>query len=227
MKKLYSDIPPCPDPVSYILVRSREGSYWRKKRGMGSKGASLNEGFKVSSAGMAVTAPAAKRIVSKLKPYLDCLVTGRITVRISGQLRKQFNKTGKVDYTFLKDFDLQPNHPLENLLRLPFTVKVEDEVLRITIPIEAQTVKQNSGIISDFYFEVILISGDSTVENDLRIEGESSNTYPIKPLKQGDCTFHLPLIKNPWFAILKVCCIEGNEMAVAARNYGMKVIAVG
>ena len=66
---------------------------------------------------------------------------------------------------------------------------------------------------------------DCTEVGALRIESESSGVYPIHS-EGPDCRFSLAVARKPWFAVLKVCCIEGNEMAVSPRNYGMKVMAV-
>ena len=221
------DIPPCPDPLSYVLVQTKEGSFWRRKRGLGTKGVQLNHSFKISAEGMALTAPSAKRIVGKLKPFLDGLITGRITVRISGKLRKQYNKTGTIDYAYLVNMDLQPDYPLKKLLLAPVSVTVNKDVLNISVPVDYATIKKNSSLVTHYFFEVILISGDCTVNEGLRIESESSDVYPVAVEGQHTCSFSLALPDRSWFAVLKLSCIEGNEMAASPKNYGLKIVAIG
>jgi hypothetical protein len=220
-------IPPCPDPERYVLVKTKEGNYWRRKRGSAAKKATLNEAFEMNRVGMAVTAPAAKRIVNKLRPFLDSLSTGRITVRISGLLRKQMNRTGKLDYSLFRGFDLQPGYPIDHLLETQVVISSKEDVLQIEIPIQSSTVKKGNKNITDYFFEVIVLSGDCTVEKGLKIESGSSAVYPIHSVSDEGCRFNLPIGRNPWMAVLKVCCREGNGLAAAAGNYGMKVIAVG
>jgi hypothetical protein len=226
MKRL-EDIPPCPDPEKYILVKTREGNFWRKKRGLGKKGAILNEGFRQSCRGMAITAPAAKRIVTKLRPFLEGLAVGRITVRISALLRKKYNQSGNVDYTYLSGLELQPDYPIKRLLKEKITTNIDNDLLEIRIPISQFTIKPQGKLVTHFYFEMILVSGDCTKDNNLRIEAETSVVYSIETIHQDDCRFIIPLGKNSWFAILKVCCIEGQELAISPKDYGMKVISVG
>src|SRR4051794_34055707 len=124
-------VPPCPDPERYTLVMTKEGNYWRLNRGTGKKEAKLNEIYELSKKAMEITAPAAKRIVDKLREYIHGLSTGRINAKVSGLLRRQLNTTGKVDYSYFKGFDLQPDYPMGRLLQVPVEVRVDNEVLNI------------------------------------------------------------------------------------------------
>jgi hypothetical protein len=220
-------IPPCPDPDRYVLIRTKEGNFWRRKRGMGEKEARLNDAFAVHATGMAVTAPAARRIVNKLRPYLDHLYTGRITVKVSGRLRKQWSKSGIVDYTYMNGFDLQPDHPIEELLKVPVGVKMEGGSLEVFIPVEEQTVKQSSKRVTGYFFEVIMISGDCTRDDELKVTTAEGELFRIGSIVEKGCRLTAPITGRPWFAILKVSCVEGKNMAAAPGNYGMKVVAAG
>jgi len=220
-------IPPCPDPESYILIETKEGAFWRKKRGLGEKGAPLNEGFKQSSEGMAVTAPAAKRIVGRLRPFIEGLSVGRITVRISALLRKQYNKNGNVDYTFMQGFDLQPDYPMKRLLKAPLHITTDKEVIDLRIPVAPYWIEPQGKLVTHYYFELVVISGDCTRDGALRTETETSAVYSIVGAEQEDCRFVMPVGTRPWLAVLKLCCIEGQELAVSPKDYGMQVIAVG
>jgi len=220
-------IPPCPDPESYILVETKEGAFWRKKRGLGEKGAPLNEGFKQSSEGMAVTAPAAKRIVGRLRPFTEGLSVGRITVRVSALLRKQYNKSGTVDYRYMQGFELQPEYPLKRLLKEPVQLRIENAVINVRIPVGPYTIQGQGRLVTHYFFELIVVSGDCTKEHALRTETETSPVYGIDGSVKEDCRFIVPVGTRPWFAVLKLCCIEGQELAVSPKDYGMQVIAAG
>jgi hypothetical protein len=220
-------IPPCPDPDRYVLIRTKEGNFWRKKRGTGEKEARLNDVFAVHATGMAITAPAARRIVNKLRPFLDHLSTGRITVKVSGRLRKQWSKSGIADYTYMNGFDLQPEHPIEQLLQVPVGVKTEERSLEVFIPVEKQTVKRNSKLVTGYFFEVIMISGDCTQDDELKLTSGRSGLFRIGSVVEKECRLSAPIAGRPWFAILKVSCVEGKNMATEPGNYGMKVVAAG
>jgi hypothetical protein len=220
-------IPPCPDPARYVLVKTREGNFWRLKRGLGEKGAELNSSYAKSADAMSVTAPAAKQLVNKLRPYLDRMVTGRITVNFSALLRKAFNRNGTLGYENFMGYDFQREYPMDKLLTGGFEVKNQKDEVEILIPIEEYTVKQHGQLVTHYFFELIMLSGDCSVEHSVRIESESSDVFTINSKKDGGCRLSLPIVRKPWFAVLKVSCIEGNEMAMSPRNYGMKVVAVG
>lgn len=219
-------IPPCPDPERYILVQTKEGCFWRLKRGYGTKPATLNEGFARSANAMSITAPAAKRIVHKLRPYLDRMVTGRITVQFSGLLRKHLNKAGVLGYDDFIGFDFQREYPMEKLLVAQVGVERTEDEVGVYIPITHYTVKQHSRLVTNYFFELIVVSGDCTIDNGLRVECVSSEVFAIGETRNNKCSLSLSLIRKPGFAVLKVSCIEGNEMALSPRNYGMKIVAV-
>jgi hypothetical protein len=69
-----------------VWIITKEGGYWRRKRGTVKK-AKLNRAFREGSYFMQLSAPAASRIIQKLRPYMDGLYTGRLNAKISGRLR--------------------------------------------------------------------------------------------------------------------------------------------
>ncbi len=64
--------PPNPDPENCVWIVTREGGYWRRKRGTVKK-VKLNRAFKEGSYFMQLSAPATRGIMQKLKPYMDGL----------------------------------------------------------------------------------------------------------------------------------------------------------
>src|SRR4051812_3276379 len=82
-----------PDPERYILVVTKEGSFFRLKRGL-NKPAVLNAAYQQSSNSTKLCSPAAKRMAITLRQHLRGLDTGRLIARFTGLLRKAFHKKG-------------------------------------------------------------------------------------------------------------------------------------
>jgi hypothetical protein len=216
--------PPNPDPGNYVWIDTKKGGYWRQKRGT-VKPAKVNIVLEQGNNYMKITAPAAARIRKKLMPFMHGLESGRLNVCISTLLMKALKETGKVDLGYLYDLDLQPDHPMVNLLQSNVQVKQTIHELIVKIEIDRYTVKRLNKIVTNYYFELVLLYGDATKENGLRTESEDSDVYDIKKDYGSDCRLSAVLPESPWIALLKVNCIEGNEPAVHPRHYEMKVMA--
>lgn len=218
--------PPCPDPANFIWVQTKEGGFWRRKRGTVKK-AELNESLLQNSENTKVSSPAARRIVSRLQPFMTGIRTGRLTTCISGKLRKGLNETGKLSFATLQDVDLQQSdHPMTRLLLAPFDVVRHEDELVVTIPISDITVRRHSPLVTGYFFDLVLLWGDAGEDGRLNTDSETSELFGIYEERKAKCRLRIPLPKEPWIALLKVSCMEGNEMAAANRNYGMRVIAV-
>lgn len=218
--------PPNPDPENYIWVDTKEGGFWRRRRGLLKK-AKLNTAYQQHSEYTKICSPAASRVIRKLRPYMSGLQPGRITVRICGKLRKAMHETGKLTLHCLDGFDLQPAYPFGNLLTEDLNVLQEKGSLIITIPVTADTIQRMNRLVTDYWFELVLLYGDASQENGLRTESDDSKVYAMETAYKADCRLSLVLPEQPWIALLKVNCIEGNEPAAHPKLYGMKVVAVG
>jgi hypothetical protein len=106
-------------------------------------------------------------------------------------------------------------------------VDCKKESVYVSILIYPQTVKRYSKLLSGHYFEAILLYGHAGKEKGLSLETATFRLYDFK--KNGKCllVLGLPLEKVPWMLLIKVSCLEGNELAVHPKHYGMKVIATG
>lgn len=217
MKKT-AEPPPCPDPERYLLVKTREGMFWRKKRGQGPKGARLNEKFRASAAGMAITAPAAKRVVEAIRPFLDGVQAGRLTVRISGRLRKQYNRIGKADYEYLAGFVIYCEEWYEApLIKASYDYELGQIVWRSEQ--EKNRLKENT------YIELILVSGECTGDKPLRVQRVVSN----KSIEGNRCeeVLKLDVEEGPWFLVMN--CYEGpaNEAGQTGKKQWIGIVAAG
>jgi hypothetical protein len=159
-----------------------------------------------------------------LEPFVRGLSSGRAQAQVNGMFKKAINSRGRMDFGFFEGFDFQKDHPLECLVRIPVAVECKKESVYISIIISPQTVKRYSKLISGYYFEGILLYGDAGKEEGLSLETVTSRLYDFK--ENGKCLLELglPLEKLPWMLLIKASCLEGNELAVHPKHYGMKVI---
>lgn len=220
-----NNLPPCPDPEKYILVKAKEGPYWRRKRGT-VKPARLNRAFAQNVSNTTVASPAAKRIIRKLDPWLRGLNTGRLTARLTGVLVQTINQKGQADFSLMTGFDFQ-DPPLSRLLRAGVEVKVKDGNITLCISILPGAMARNGDKVTDFYFEAIIVHGDVTEDNGLRIDSTISKLYSFDDDSASVCEMDLDLPAGLWMVILKAICQEKDKPSAHPRQFGMRVVAVG
>jgi hypothetical protein len=229
-KKRYSrhGLPPCPDPERYTVAEDKDGYYWRLRRGCG-KPAVLNASFARNAALTGPTNKAAARILAALEPFLTGIRTNALSGRIGGLLKKAINKNGGADFSFFESFEFQQEHPLEQLLKTAVVVTVQDGMVRLCIALDETAVKAQNSLATDFYMEAVLLCGDALAENGLRTDSRESPLYAFGRLSKGECRLELELPQEPapWMVLLKVSCLEGNELAVHPKHYGMRVVEEG
>src|SRR4030095_3741531 len=155
---------PNPDPKRYILVHTKEGSYHRLKRGL-NKPALLNAAYQQSADSTKICSPAASRMAAALRKDLRGLNTGRMTVHFAGLLRKALHKNGKLDFSFFADYDFQADHPFDNLLRVPYRCQEKDVNIELQIRLIPEAVKRHSPLVSEYYFDLVLLYGDPTKDD--------------------------------------------------------------
>jgi hypothetical protein len=218
-------VPPCPDPDRYILVRTKEGMYWRRQRGSVKK-AKLNDALQQGAMMLKECSAMSRRIRARLGEYFSRLETGRLHVRVWTHLRRALKETGHAGLQCLEGLEIQKRFPLERLLTCWYSVTVKDRMVDVRIPIGADRIKQNSGIVTGYFFQLIMVYGDCMTEYGLMVEEETSEVYAMGQ-EAGECRMLMVLPEKEWMVVLKVSCMEGKEVANAPRNYGMKVVAAG
>jgi len=218
-------LPPCPDPGLYILVKTRERWYWRRRR----TDTTLNSSFAANVAATRITSPAAKRVIRSLEEYMRGLSAGRLQARLSSKLRTGFIEKGSIDYGLLKGFEFQAEHPLDRILLSQYTCMQEGGELVIQVPVRSGTVKQYNSLVTHFYFEAVLLYGDVLEDELLKVEYALSKPYDFTGDTKSECKLVLPIPEKgrPWMLLLKVSCLEGNEMAAHPKHYGMRVVETG
>jgi hypothetical protein len=115
---------------------------------------------------------------------------------------------------------------LHQILLGPYEVIPKNSVCRIKIGVEKNCVKKQNRLATHFYFEGLILYGDVGDENSLRIESAESKLYAFGEEPNEVCELCLPLPASDasWMVLLKVSCLEGNEMAAHSKHYGMKVV---
>lgn len=218
-------IPPCPgDPRDYTLVKRGNKYYWRLNRGT-IKPATLNDSLLHRSQVMKITSPFVRKLKRLLLPYINYLQVKDLHQRLYREAERQVADTGHPGLSSFKQFDLQPNYPIDHLLRAPYNmIKTEGRVQIVIIPI-SEPVKKHNKDVTEFVFELILVIGDA---DSMWVEDQSSPIFNIKdPLLVPFVMEQVVPTDKPWMLILKVSCFEGKEWARSGRHYGMKVVAVG
>lgn len=218
--------PPCPDPELYIWVETKEDGHWRRKR---RKDAPLNRSLAANAAATKIVSPVAKRIRDTLEEYTRRLDIARVQGRLSGLLRKTYIEKEQIDFSALKGFEFQKDYPLEQLLLTQYQVIKGADFIELLIRVKDGVVKKNNNLVTDFYFEGILLYGNHLTDRLFKVEYAVSKPYAFKNTSTDDCKLVLPLPNNnaPWMLILKVSCLEGNELASHVKHYGMRVVEVG
>lgn len=227
-KKNRPKLPPLNyDPQKYDWVNTREGGYPRRKKGT-VKPVKLNNALQFNAGLTRPTNEAAKRVMAKLYPFLQFLITGRTTVRIAGAFKKSISQNGYMDYAFLEGLDFQDRYKLEETAWGMPTMTEKEGVLYVHLPVGDRCVKKHSSMAVGYYVELILLSGHPDQENGLRIDSTESRLYTFNEEGIVDCHLSIQLPeKEPWMALLKVSCTSDREIIDAAKYYGLKVLKVG
>jgi len=226
--KKYSrrNLPPCPDPERYVLVKTEEGYFWRKKRGT-LKAATLNKTLARNNATAKITGPAASRLLSVLEPYSTGIKKGRLTLQVAGLLMKTYHAKGHLDFSMLNGLELNAAYPLEKLLYTDYTVQQDKQT--ISLRLKSGHVKAQNKLATDYFFEIVLLCGNPAGVKKLTVRTESSALYSFAVKKEQAVELELPLPKAgiAWMLLLKVSCLEGPELGLHPKHYGMKVVKTG
>jgi hypothetical protein len=226
-KKPGKRFPPCPFPEGGVPVRSKEGNYWRRRRGS-LKPADLNSSFLKNAEAAKIASPAAKRLVLKLYPFLRGLFPGRLIARLSGRFIKSLYQHEVIQFSLLDQFDFQQEFPFDKLVKADYRLSIEKNVAKLAIPVYTDSIERLNTLVTDYYFEMILLYGDITKDRGLRIESVESSLYSYKYKGKTTCNLELvlPAANKPWMILLKINSHEGNEVAAHGKHYGLKVIRV-
>jgi hypothetical protein len=226
LKKTQKELGVNPDPEVYEDVKTSDGWYRRKKKG---NKAGLNSVMKAYMETTKYSSPAAKLLLERLKPWTEGFELKKVNAKISGRLKKSYVESGKMTFEHLKDLDIQPNRPLDMLLKSHYHAIVKNGEVIVTIDVREGSIELKNSLFTDFYFEIILVWGDLMKKNGLRIESEESKVYKKGKVKSERLALRLvlPTKNEPWMVLLKVSCTESKIPVLSPRHFGMKVLEVG
>lgn len=216
-KRIYKN----PDPLNYIIVRTKNGDVLRRKR----TDPSINDAFKEMANETCSTA--AKQIVMKLKPFTEKM-GGSVNVYLSGRMRSAKKQTGSYNYSLLPGFEFQRDYPLEKLYAGQYRVRKEGQTVYIDVPVSKGYMNAHNTLVTHYYFEAVALFGDAMIPGSLRVEDDKSPLFDFKKANKTTVNFSFVLpADTPYLIWLKAGCMEGHEAAKHPMHYGMRVVAVG
>ena len=222
---MFNRNPPCPgDPNDYDLITTHEGKYWRRKRGT-VKPATLNNACQLANDAIKTLSPIASKIALCVRPYLTGFKTGRLNIRIASCLRKSLKETNRFQLAYLRGMQFQREQPLERMV-LRYVVYERNASIHIEINIGKGYILPQNNVATDYYFEAFLVYGDILTDRTLTCENVISPLYSFNSNESGKCCLSLPLpIEDDWMVLLKISCLEGNNLASHTKHYRLKVIS--
>lgn len=218
--------PPPPDPENWILIVPKRGRpYYRRKKKTNEINAVLTEWTRLTTNG----SKGARQIKSRLAPFLYGLDTGRIIAKMTACLNKSYVENGSYDLLNMFEFEFQEDDILRNLLRFDPDVEINGHEMSIKVVASHHVIKPQNEIVTHFCYDAILIHGDPSKDNDIRIDHDRS---PLFHIYRPDLAYHtlklyMPATPTSWMCILKVGCYEKEIPERHHIHYAMKVLAVG
>jgi len=220
-------IPAHPNTATHQLIQTREGTFWRAKRGLYTPVA-LNPTVHAHAEAMKRAAPAARRIAMALDPYTRDLQKGRMIAAISGRLLRCLKTEGSILLSALNGLELQPDYPLKNLLHASYVVESDEvaDTLHVRIPgTGAAPVKARNRLADSYQISAILLYGDP--QEDGRLLTQAVRTEPLSLKRDpGEIVLAMPLSDSgaDHVLALRVECFEEGEVGLHPGLRAMKVI---
>ena len=226
-------LPPCPDPERYSLVRTKEGEFWRLKRGL-KKPAIINNKLRENSELVKKTSSAGSRIYGILHPFLADLDLQRIFNKMITLLRKGFRTDGRLDVSVLRDLDLQKDYPLRKLIRGGFQWQHDREHhvfrFRIAIPERNGALLRKNKLMSSYRFIIILVHGNPEQEGAMKLKSVKSEDYTFAGTGvASECLLELPYTPEPgqWLFCLRAEALEEGRVAAHPKSKGLLILDGG
>jgi len=226
-------LPPCPDPERYQLVRTKEGEFWRLKRGL-KKPAILNNRLQENSDLVKQTSTAGSRIYGALQPFAEDLALHRIFNKIITLLRGGLKRNGHLNVSVLRGLDLQKDYPLRRLLRGGFQWHHDKEKhvfgFRIDIPERGGAILRQNKIMSAYRFIIILVHGNPGEDGGMQLKSVMSKNYSFEgDGVAGECLLELPYTPEPgqWLFCLRAECLQEGKVAPHPKSRALQVLDGG
>ena len=224
---LSQELPPCPAPQGYILVRASDGyMHWRRKRGSLSP-AVLNAVLRQNAESIRIVSPLCKVLTAALLPFIGHLPIGNLHTRLLTPLRKSFKDTDFINFKLLNKMDILPGLPFTRLYNGSIDISFADNTLSINFLVNDGLVFRPNNLIEDFYFTAIFISGHLE-SGSLNTSVEQSELFSFPQQENKCCHFvYCPPHNEPWMILLKLTYFEGQQQAANPKYHALKIIATG
>jgi hypothetical protein len=222
-------IPPCPgNPEDYILYKGKYGYHWQRKRGT-VKEATLNKVLTLSSHITGPTNDAARRVMTMLAPFTQRMDLGRTSALIAGAFKKSYLRSGRMDFSFLEKLDFHEDHPFHKLCKGGIMKWIEKDTLYVKVEAGDGNMIMPSKMADTYEFHAILLFGDPSTDNGLRVDVERSEMFRFDADKVIDFQFNfvLPPPRQPWMVLLHIGCRLNLPTRPSPIYYRMKVIKAG
>lgn len=222
------DLPPNPDPESYILVQSADGKYhYRLKRGL-NKPAFLNSSFLQNQQLTSLLSPAVKIITNTIRPFTHKMQTPTLHNNILTAVRKYHKQHGKFGYHLLKGLEAQPRYPLHKLLLSNIGIQVLDNTIVTSMLLDETSCPQPGPLLTEFCLEAILITGNPLRQEELPCYSQQSELFSYNNKPATTCQFSFQHPGNtPWMLLLKMTTFEGKQFSTNPKYHALKVIETG
>ncbi len=224
--KTRSLIPEHPPTATHQLIKTKEGTYWRAKRGLFTP-VTLNSSVQAHADAMRAAAPAARRISIALAPYTADLQKGRLIAAISGRLLRCLRTEGAMRLSALVGLELQPEYPLGRLLNLSYRVESNESEgrLRVRMPKSDVTpVKLRNRLVDGFRITAVVLSGDPAEDAGLHSQVVDTGRLPAIG-ESGELTLELAVnVDEDFLLALRVECFEEGGPGIHPGTRAMRVI---
>jgi hypothetical protein len=217
---------PCPDPRLYAWVNTKNGGYWRRRRGT-VKRATLNATLTAKKNQLQLVSPAVNRIINAMDSWLVQLETGALPNKIRKLLMKDKNFDGTIRLSRLNELDWQEKFTLGKIYRGNHWLMQKEHTIMLQFESGRSKMNKLNKLVTNYFVELVLLWGDASIDGGLQTSYAISPLFSFAQTEVMENQLYLDIPDDePWIAMIKVSCLEGNEMASHARHYGMKVVGV-
>lgn len=195
-------LPPYPDPQRYMLVRTKEGQFWRLKKGL-KRPAMLNYQHHFFDRILMLL-----RSGLKSNGHLDASMLHGLDLQNDYPLRKLLRSGFQWSHE-------KANHVFS---------------FRIQIPEHNGALLRRNKLMNTYRFIIILVHGNPEAGDDVQVKSVCSQDYPFAGTgTAGECLLELSYTPEPgqWLFCLRAECLEEGKLASHVKSRALQVLDGG
>ncbi len=129
-----------------------------------------------------------------------------------------------IDFSMFAGLELNAANPLEKLLHTEYAVTHNKH--QTVIRLQTGLVQPQNNLVTDYYFEAVLLNGDPLNDTTLITISESSSLFSFDRKTPYNVELALPAQPDGsvWMLLLKLSCLEGKGLGAHPKHYWMKVV---